>query len=338
MSKEPISLNACITGVGSLPFPDSQQAIEIIGEYCPEIPFWPQLPQRSHQEMMIWQSMHAFHNYFSDPSPECISFEIKSGLEDEFLSALKTSGGALSQHVAKSFFDFKTALDCGRFSKARFLKTQTTGPATLLSVMSQATIKQMQPKMMFEGLIAHVYAQVLWQYQQLKSYETPLIFILDEPALGYLKIHQSVFNDIVNAYEAFQKKLQALGIYVGVHCCAREGFETMFRLNPEIISFDAHRDLEACLNPPAFHKFAENGGALLLGCASTDAYVLKTQNPERVFQTLRSHQKLKPFFEEQYRRIGFTSSCGLGLAQTQDVRPSFEFLRQVSALARQAVG
>ena len=34
----------CVTGVGSLPFIDADEAVEFVAQYSPELPFWPQLP------------------------------------------------------------------------------------------------------------------------------------------------------------------------------------------------------------------------------------------------------------------------------------------------------
>ena len=36
----------CVTGVGSLPFTDADEAVEFVAKYSPELPFWPQLPLR----------------------------------------------------------------------------------------------------------------------------------------------------------------------------------------------------------------------------------------------------------------------------------------------------
>ncbi len=41
-----------ITGIGSFPFTDLDEAIDLIFATCAEIPFWPQLPNRSPQENM----------------------------------------------------------------------------------------------------------------------------------------------------------------------------------------------------------------------------------------------------------------------------------------------
>ena len=49
----------CVTGVGSLPFVDADEAVEFVAEFSPELPFWPQLPMRAAGEGVIAQGMGA---------------------------------------------------------------------------------------------------------------------------------------------------------------------------------------------------------------------------------------------------------------------------------------
>jgi hypothetical protein len=49
-----------ITGIGSLPHTDPTAAVQLVAELCPEIPFWPQLPQRSRGELMVEQALTPF--------------------------------------------------------------------------------------------------------------------------------------------------------------------------------------------------------------------------------------------------------------------------------------
>ena len=43
------------TGIGSLPYSDPQEALELILNDFPDIPHWPQLPQRSKLEHFVHQ-------------------------------------------------------------------------------------------------------------------------------------------------------------------------------------------------------------------------------------------------------------------------------------------
>ena len=45
-----------VTGIGSLPHQDADQAVRFVARHCPAMPFWPQLPQRAVGEQMIAQT------------------------------------------------------------------------------------------------------------------------------------------------------------------------------------------------------------------------------------------------------------------------------------------
>ena len=45
------------TGIGSLPYKDADEAVDLIFRSCPQIPFWPQLPKKDLREGMVIQFM-----------------------------------------------------------------------------------------------------------------------------------------------------------------------------------------------------------------------------------------------------------------------------------------
>ena len=46
------------TGIGSLPFLEPGEALELIWQYLPDIPHWPQLPQRGSSEGFVNQFLN----------------------------------------------------------------------------------------------------------------------------------------------------------------------------------------------------------------------------------------------------------------------------------------
>lgn len=48
-------LSGLATGIGSLPHTDAEEAVDLVLKYCPQVPFWPQLPRRDAREGMIAQ-------------------------------------------------------------------------------------------------------------------------------------------------------------------------------------------------------------------------------------------------------------------------------------------
>src|SRR4030043_1889059 len=60
MTKRGFELNGLATAVGSMAHVDPQKACSLVLKHLPEIPAWPQLPQRSFQENMYVQYSEGF--------------------------------------------------------------------------------------------------------------------------------------------------------------------------------------------------------------------------------------------------------------------------------------
>src|SRR5262245_47734588 len=88
----PASLAGAVTGVGSLPFTSSAEAIRAIAEHCEEIPFWPQLPQLSDQEGIIGQGLGPLDGLV-EPRSGGYGYQVKSGRIDAVVEALHNSSG-----------------------------------------------------------------------------------------------------------------------------------------------------------------------------------------------------------------------------------------------------
>ncbi|MBI2870752.1 MAG: hypothetical protein HYY14_03480 [Candidatus Omnitrophica bacterium] len=86
-----------VTGVGSVAWTEPERALEVILRYCPEVPYWPQLPLRAQSEGMIEQAL---------------------------------SGAELSAESAAGFFYCMERLKAGP-PAFRYFKGQITGPWTL---------------------------------------------------------------------------------------------------------------------------------------------------------------------------------------------------------------
>jgi hypothetical protein len=53
--RKPFVAAGAVTGIGSLPFTSTTSAIRSVAQFSPEVPFWPQLPQRSERESIVGQ-------------------------------------------------------------------------------------------------------------------------------------------------------------------------------------------------------------------------------------------------------------------------------------------
>jgi len=61
-SRVPFVAAGAVTGIGSLPFTSSAEAVRAVAELSPEVPFRPQMPQRSQQESVVGQGVGIVEN------------------------------------------------------------------------------------------------------------------------------------------------------------------------------------------------------------------------------------------------------------------------------------
>ena len=119
----------CVTGVGSLPFLDADEAVEFVAEHCPELPFWPQLPRREPGEGVIGQGMGTLIEYL-EPASRPYCWATRAGAGPSFKAALEGRAAGLSPETAAGFFALEKAIASGQFPAAKAVKAQMEGPAT----------------------------------------------------------------------------------------------------------------------------------------------------------------------------------------------------------------
>ena len=129
----PFVAAGAVTGIGSLPHTSSRSAIRAVAEPSPEIPFWPQLPQRPERESIVAQSLGMVENLIERRN-EGYGYQVKESHLDSVLEILHRSSGELSLENAAGFGAFQEALSSGRFSSALAVRGQIEGPITLAAV------------------------------------------------------------------------------------------------------------------------------------------------------------------------------------------------------------
>jgi len=77
-SRKPFVAAGAVTGIGSLPFTSSTSAVRSVAELSPEVPFWPQLPQRSERENIVGQALGIVENLI-EPRKEGYGYQVREG-------------------------------------------------------------------------------------------------------------------------------------------------------------------------------------------------------------------------------------------------------------------
>jgi hypothetical protein len=129
-ARKALTPGGAVTGIGSLPLTSIAAAIDAVSHYSAEVPFWPQLPQRSASEGAIAQGLGCIADLV-EPRAEGYGYQVKSGKIDLVLERLHGSSGELRDENASGFAAFEKALGSGAFGSAEAVKGQLEGPITL---------------------------------------------------------------------------------------------------------------------------------------------------------------------------------------------------------------
>jgi len=334
----PFVAAGAVTGIGSLPLTSIPSAIRSVAELSPEIPFWPQLPQLSERESIVGQGLAIVEDLI-EPRNEGYGYQVKKGQLDAVLEILHRSSGELTLANAAGFGAFEEALSSGLFSFALALKGQIEGPITLSAYLFHKGRPFLADPALFAAIAFHVSQIISWQIDRLKSVGLPVLLFVDEPALC---LDATVANAVseeqrLNALAATLEDARIRGAYAGLHCCAARPFERMCRVQPDIISFDAHEGLDLFFADWHALDFMQQGGTVAYGIVPTRPGVNAVDSASIFIRWLKA-ASLAGDPQKFAQRAMITATCGLGLLDTSSVGESFSVAHNVSKLIRSLAG
>jgi hypothetical protein len=324
-----------VTSIGSLPFTDAREALQLIAQWCPEIPFWPQLPRRAAQEGMIEQALGSGSIFFL-PRQGSYGYDLRRGSKPECWHHFRYGKSELTPQTAAGFFAFEQGLASGMFAQAQALKGQGVGPITLACQLFSDNQPFLFEQEALSALSEYVMRQALWQTRWLQRWKLPTLYFIDEPCLALLETepYASVQEQAMCALRNMIKALQALGVLVGLHCCAEQtAFSLLCQVAPNILSFDAYHGLETFAADSAVNAFLDEGGLVAFGLVpTTDSSALDA--PTLFTRWLLSSSVQ----EDEVRRLAtqsiITATCGLGLLPITHVREVFCTAAQLAAMVQ----
>lgn len=333
------------TGIGSLPYTDIDAALNLIFEYTPRIPFWPQLPNRDKRERMIAQYSEGLPSLRANQDGLSSDFSMQEQELTQFYEHIISEDKEyfrISAEFAAGFWKFLSRLEKENLSQIEFIKGQVTGPFTFCASINdnegRAILHNPILTQAFrEGLVM----KALWQINLLRKFNKPIIIFLDEPYLASLGSGFTAINrkDVVDGLYEFTNKIKSAQALIGVHCCGNTDWSIFTEVtNIDIISFDAFNFLDrVLLYAKQLHDFLKRGGSLAWGIVPTEAFT-----PEISANALA--QKLKQGFnlldkkgiDEDLlkRRLILTPSCGLGALNLDKAEPIFKCLAKLSSVLK----
>lgn len=290
-----------ISGVGSLPHPHTDSALEFSFKH--HLPFVPQLPLRSKKETMIYQGLDGIGDIEVKKSGEVLIHSLYS--QDRWNYPFSHD----SYRCFKPFF-----YECEQ-KEIQEAKIQLAGPFTLYQY-SQMDNKSVQ---LFSIIQDFFCKKIEWliNYNPLEK----LWIQIDEPALFMLD---------KNSWETFfhttVKKVQALTnqqTLIGIHCCSNCKWEELFKSKIDFLSFDFTLSAENLQK----HGSQLQNLDLLMGIFDTHP-----KNPIGRQSVQEKSKELLQWIERNeidVKRVILTPGCGLGHKKITEAQEYLTKLKQL---------
>ncbi len=316
------------TSIGSLPYRDPKKAVEKVLQAFPEIPAWPQLPNRSFLENMYVQFSEGLPCIVVEPEREKIYFDTNRDLMAEMevfynkVIECNLDQFAVSEEYAAGFHRFLEAVAKGRekLTRLSYVKGQVVGPISFgLTVTDQNKRAILYNDDLMDAVVKTCTMKAAWQVRELKKVFPNVMVWLDEPYLasfgsGYISLSdEQVLAFIGEVVDGIQTE----GGIAGIHCCGNTDWSVLMKTKLEIINFDAYDYFTGMtLYPEPLKKFLGRGGLLAIGLVPTSEKI-RVESAESLTEKLRERldilsKKTGIAAEKIWRGCLLTPSCGIG--------------------------
>ena len=331
------------TGIGSLPFTDPEEALEVVLENVPFLPHWPQLPGRGKEEGFVFQFLHPLvktgvltveegRAYFNTGSPAWVEdltefYDLCLRAQEEAWEG-ESGPGALAEFApphgaAAGLWAFLETVGRRGPGEALYFKGQIAGPLTVgFALKDERGRPAYYDRQLRELLRTALALAARWQARALARLGRPAVVFIDDPAVnvyGQASFITVTREMIAEDLEEIVRAVHAEGGLAGVHSCDAVDWSIFFALGLDIVNLDAYSFGES-LFPFAREakEFLERGGVLAWGIVPTSG----AAREEGVESLLG---RLSGLWEELARRgvrrdllraqCLLTPACGTGLLE-----------------------
>lgn len=305
------------TGVGSLPHLSAEEAVADVLAFCPEYPFWPQLPRFSAREDMYRQFSAALPGLSGTGLGAGADAGLGAGasrqaearadaprwrrdaaaeedLQNVYADALALAEGraapeevlarwVIAAEDARGLYALREALATGSGAGGgpRGVKGQVTGPVSLgLAVADEGGRALLYEEDLMDGVARGLALRARWQERMLRELSPDTIISVDEPYLGTFGSAYFPYRPetVLGYLRVFDETLD--GVW-GVHCCANTDWEFVLSSPARYLSFDAYAFGDRLiLYPRAVKSFLAAGKIIAWGIVPTAAEALGDESPE----------------------------------------------------------
>lgn len=334
---------ALATGIGSMPHPDTRQAMNVMFQNFSTLPYWPQLPKRDFRENMYAQFSENLVGVKLDLAHELINVIINDDtlaqVEGFYARYLEDNSDlfAVSPDYAAGLYALRDSRDA--LKNAKWIKGQVTGPISFgLKVVDQNLKPMLYDDSLRDVLVKHLARKAQWHEKFLSALGTPITFV-DEPSLALIGASVVALNrdEVIRDLEEVFSSIHGLK---GTHCCGNTDWSLLMATSVNIISFDALNYAEnLALFADDVKQFLNRGGALAWGIVPTVEEDIASATADGLVTRLEMAMSLlvKKGIDRDllYERALITPACGLGTVSVQAAERAFALTKQVSQKIRQ---
>ncbi|EKD36729.1 MAG: hypothetical protein ACD_75C01393G0003 [uncultured bacterium] len=339
--------------IGSLPIASHTEATDLIFEYTPDIPLWPQLPAFK-EEGMLLQFLPGLPGVterdgkvFVDTGNPSFEEEVLAFYEEYLMVAegaapLETSRFSLSREAARGFYTFLDAA-ARRSDTLVALKGQTTGPVTFCTgLVDQSGRAIFYNDQLRDAAVKHLAMKARWQTRKMAEICGRAIMFFDEPGLAGLGSSAFITitrEDIVTVLAEVFDGVRAENGLSGVHVCANTEWSVVFESGADIVSYDAYSFFDKLvLYKDHLVKFFAAGGILASGIVPTAPEFIDIATVdglvEKWFKQTEQLQAIGIAGETVFAQTLITPSCGTGAVSRAQAEKVLDLTRAVSARIR----
>lgn len=307
-----------ITSIGSLPFVDVKQAIDTVFEFCPRVPFWPQLPKRSFYERMYVQCLENVPAVVVDSESETMYVDTRKteGIE-EFYDAVSNGdleAFAISDRAAPALYGLLDKLPSAQGSLAA-VKVQLAGPFTLGIGLKDENGKPIIYDAAFFDIIKKALRmKAEWLIRTVKAVcpEKEILFFFDEPGMtsfgsAFVAVSQA------DAASLFDETCKGLDATVGIHCCGNTDWPVLLQSAVQLINYDAFGYMDTLFRfRESLASFLSRGGEIAPGIVPSEAEDIAVADADSVRDNWQRYKELFSETGQRREREIVTTACGLG--------------------------
>ena len=326
------------TAIGSMPHTDAEEACSLALKYLPDIPAWPQLPNRSPKENMYVQFSQGFPDIVINGGKIRIEpgKDFETRLEQIYADCEdgNISKYGVSAEYAAGFHSFLT-----KAKKAKMVKGQITGPITWgLTVTDENGLGILYNETLAETMAKFLRLKASWQENALRQASPNTIMFVDEP---YLVSLGSVFTPIPEEKvpALLEEVLQGIEGIKGLHCCGNTNWSALLNIPIDILSFDAYNYADSLsAYPEEVESFLTRGSAIAWGIVPNDEEALAKESLSSLYDRLG--EAIAPFtrngmsFKQIVSQGLLTPSCGLATLSLEAATQALELLAKLSHSVR----